>query len=83
MILNVLVPTDGSDHAGKAVTLAADIAEKYGARLVFLLAPVSCVRRHGHAKEAPRARVPAGYGLPGTGRLRMNACAAEGIGGLE
>jgi nucleotide-binding universal stress UspA family protein len=36
MILNVLVPTDGSDHAGKAVTLAADIAEKYGAQLILL-----------------------------------------------
>ena len=36
MILNVLVPTDGSDHVRKAVTLAADIAEKYGAQLIIL-----------------------------------------------
>jgi len=36
MIKTILVPTDGSDHANKATTLAADIAEKYGARLVVL-----------------------------------------------
>ena len=36
MIKTILVPVDGSEHAGKAVALAADIAEKYGARLVFL-----------------------------------------------
>lgn len=36
MIKTVLVATDGSGHAKKAVDLAADIAEKYGARLVIL-----------------------------------------------
>jgi nucleotide-binding universal stress UspA family protein len=36
MIKTILVPTDGSEHANKAVTLAADIAEKYDARLVLL-----------------------------------------------
>jgi len=36
MIKTILVATDGSDHAGKAVDLAADIAAKYGARLVLL-----------------------------------------------
>ena len=36
MIKTILVPTDGSGHANKAVTLAADIAEKYDARLVLL-----------------------------------------------
>lgn len=36
MIKTILVPTDGSDHAGKAVMLASDVAEKYGARLVLL-----------------------------------------------
>jgi nucleotide-binding universal stress UspA family protein len=36
MIKTILVPTDGSGHAKKAVDLAADIAEKYGARLVIL-----------------------------------------------
>jgi nucleotide-binding universal stress UspA family protein len=36
MFKTILVPTDGSDHAEKAVLLAADIAEKYAARLIFL-----------------------------------------------
>jgi len=36
MIKTILVPTDGSGHAKKAIDLAADIAEKYGARLVIL-----------------------------------------------
>ncbi len=34
--MTILVPVDGSEHAGKAVRLAADIAEKYQARLVLL-----------------------------------------------
>lgn len=36
MIKTVLVAVDGSDHARKALELAADIAEKYRARLVLL-----------------------------------------------
>ncbi len=32
----ILVPTDDSEHVGKAVALAADIAARYGARLVLL-----------------------------------------------
>lgn len=36
MIKTILVATDGSGHAKKAVDLAADIAEKYEARLVVL-----------------------------------------------
>ena len=36
MIKTILVATDGSDHAEKAVDLAADIAGKYGAHLVLL-----------------------------------------------
>lgn len=36
MIENILVPTDGSEHAVKAVEMAADLAGKYGARLVIL-----------------------------------------------
>ena len=34
----ILVPTDGSASAGKAVDLAGDIAAKYGARVVLLYA---------------------------------------------
>ena len=36
MIKTVLVPTDGSDHANKAVGLASDLALKYEARMVVL-----------------------------------------------
>lgn len=36
MIKTILVPTDGSSHAKKALDLAADIAEKYDARIVIL-----------------------------------------------
>jgi nucleotide-binding universal stress UspA family protein len=36
MIKTILVPIDGSEHAKKAVTLAADIAEKYDSRMVVL-----------------------------------------------
>lgn len=35
MIKNILVPTDGSDHAVKATMFAADIASKYNARIVL------------------------------------------------
>ena len=36
MIKTILVPIDGSDHAFKALDLAADIAEKYDARIIVL-----------------------------------------------
>lgn len=36
MIKTILAPVDGSAHASKAVVLAADIADKYDARLVLL-----------------------------------------------
>jgi nucleotide-binding universal stress UspA family protein len=36
MIKTILVSTDGSEHATKAVILAADIAEKYDSRMVVL-----------------------------------------------
>ncbi len=36
MLKKILVSTDGSDHAGKAVALASDLAAKYGSELVIL-----------------------------------------------
>jgi len=36
MIKTILVPTDGSSHATKAVQLAADLAGKYKAKIVLL-----------------------------------------------
>ncbi len=32
----ILVPVDGSDHALKAITIACDLAEKYGGRIALL-----------------------------------------------
>ncbi len=36
MVKIILVPTDGSEHADKAVAFAADIAQKYGAQVSLL-----------------------------------------------
>tara|TARA_R110002072_G_scaffold1084_10_gene8970 strand:- start:967 stop:1494 length:528 start_codon:yes stop_codon:yes gene_type:complete len=36
MIKKIIVPTDGSDHADKALDLAFDIAEKYAAEVIVL-----------------------------------------------
>jgi len=36
MFKKILVPVDGSDHAGKAVRVAGDLAAKYDAELVLL-----------------------------------------------
>lgn len=36
MIKTIVIATDGSGHASKAVALGADIASKYGARVVLL-----------------------------------------------
>ncbi|MEQ9122440.1 MAG: universal stress protein, partial [Alphaproteobacteria bacterium] len=35
MIKKILVPIDGSDHANKAIDLAADLAGKYKAEIVL------------------------------------------------
>ncbi|NQV57724.1 MAG: universal stress protein [Rhodospirillales bacterium] len=47
MIKTILVPTDGSDHANKAIELAADLAGKYSARIVILHA----LLRHNAASD--------------------------------
>ncbi|MBW2633172.1 MAG: universal stress protein [Deltaproteobacteria bacterium] len=36
MTKSILVPVDGSEHSGKALTLAVDVAEKYDANLSVL-----------------------------------------------
>ena len=36
MLSTILCPVDGSDHADRAVALAADLADRYGAALTFL-----------------------------------------------
>ena len=39
MFTKILFPTDGSDHANKALDLAIDMAKKYAAELVILHVP--------------------------------------------
>ena len=36
MIKTMLIPTDGSDHAKKAITLGCDMAARYNARLILV-----------------------------------------------
>ena len=38
MFKTILVATDGSDHATKALDISCDLAQKYGARLIVLSA---------------------------------------------
>ena len=52
MIKTILVPTDGSDHADKAVGFAADLAEKYGAKVHL----VHVLRDPGSANVPPELR---------------------------
>jgi nucleotide-binding universal stress UspA family protein len=49
MFKKILVATDGSDHATKAVELASEMAEKYGAKLVLVH-----VLQHGRVPESVR-----------------------------
>jgi nucleotide-binding universal stress UspA family protein len=51
MIQTILVPTDGSSHADKAVSLAGNLAQLYGARVVLLHAVPDIINEG----------VPAGY----------------------
>ena len=44
MIRTILVATDGSDHAKKALTLACDLGAKYKAKLILLHVPLFNVR---------------------------------------
>ena len=70
MFTTVVAATDGSDHAGKAVEMASDIAEKYGAKLILchilLHGPLSADLRRmlevEHLLEPARARSAAAGG---------------------
>ena len=55
MIATVAVGTDGSGTAGKAVEAAVDLADRYGARVVFLSAytPVDEHRLRKEKRDAP------------------------------
>jgi len=56
VIATVAVGTDGSGTAGKAVESALDLAERYGARIVFISAyqPVDEQRLRREKREAPQ-----------------------------
>lgn len=47
MINTIVVPTDGSEHANRAVAMAGEIAAKFGARVVILQA----LLHHASASE--------------------------------
>lgn len=86
MIKTILVPTDGSEHAEKAIALAADIADKYQAKLVLLnvlqQGPLPESLRHmaevEHLAEAPtratadvaQTRIPIPITNPDVGTAR-------------
>jgi nucleotide-binding universal stress UspA family protein len=55
MIATVAVGTDGSGTAGKAVMSALEMAERYGARIVFISAyqPVDEDRLRHEKRDAP------------------------------
>jgi len=57
MLKTILVSTDGSDHAGKAVAFASDLAAKYGAELIILH-----VLLRGHLPEELRRLVEVDLG---------------------
>lgn len=59
VIKTVIVPTDGSEHAEKAVALAADLAGKYKARLVVLHALMRSETPSGLRALCDRLKAPA------------------------
>lgn len=72
MFKTIVVATDASDHAGKAVRIDSDMAEKYDARLVLchvlMHGPVSAEMRRilevEHLIKPARLRSVAGGGVP-------------------
>lgn len=71
MFNKILVPVDGSDHAGKAVRIAGDLAAKYDSELILLH-----VLLRGHLDEGLKhyAEIE-GIGI-GTGRSLSRAVAS-------
>jgi nucleotide-binding universal stress UspA family protein len=58
MIRTILVATDGSDHAKKALTLASDLGVKYGAKLILLHVPLFNVGSETLQTVATRSGLP-------------------------
>lgn len=59
MLKTIVAATDGSDHAAKALGLAADLAAKYGAKLVLLHVLMSNARSETLQALADRKRLSA------------------------
>jgi nucleotide-binding universal stress UspA family protein len=59
MIKTLIVPTDGSEHGDKAVELAADLAEKYNARLLILHVLLRSEQMPGLRSLCERLNAPA------------------------
>ncbi len=64
MFRNIVVAVDGSDHAMKAVDLAADLAQKYGSKLIALTVYKHVSSLETTAPFTPRDRT--GAALPST-----------------
>ncbi len=76
MFKTILAATDGSEHSGLAVSLAADLAEKYDAKLVLLnvvdnrdLTPTEKQLAEVEYADILRARIPGARieNMPGMG----------------
>jgi nucleotide-binding universal stress UspA family protein len=73
MFKNILMPVDGSDHALRALDVACDLAQKYGAtlRLVHTYPPIFADSTMGGADIEPLiARRTEAYALDSTSELR-------------
>ncbi len=58
MIKTILVPTDGSEHAKKALSLASDLGAKHGARLILVHVLLSNARSETLRSVASRRGLP-------------------------
>ncbi len=81
MFKNILVPIDGSDHAMRALDVACDLAQKYGAtlRLVHAYPPILTDAMLGGADIEPliARRTEAGEAVLARARERIKGCALD------
>ena len=64
MIKTIVVPTDGSASAEKSVEVAADLAEKYGAKMILLHILLRGQMPEGLLRAAQVEHVASGAGTP-------------------
>jgi len=81
MFKNILVPVDGSDHALRALDVACDLAQKYGAtlRLVHAYPPIFTDSTMGGADIEPliARRTEAGEAVLARAREYVKDCALD------